>query len=102
MKLLPSKSATEIVPITLQFGDELAEGETLVTPTVTLYALKGLDANPNARVLGTPQVMGSDVFFTFQNGVLAEDYFIVGKVTTSNNQTLELAAVQPIRDLADI
>lgn len=100
MKVFQLKSPTENVSILLGFGDYLAEGETLSSPSLSVRALNSLDVNPSAR-FSTPTVVGEDVYILMTGGVLGEDYEGVCQVTTSNSQKLELAFIQMVRDIRD-
>lgn len=53
----PIDSTVQIQTVGVDFGDFLAPGATLAgEPTVTIAVVQGLDATPNSRLLGNPQI----------------------------------------------
>lgn len=103
MKRLHPIDVTEQVPVTFEFIEELAEGEALSTPVVTVTAVRGLDTSPSARLVSAAQVVGSDIVVMFGNNpVRGETYLLECTTQTSNSQKLTTVALLPVRDLADL
>jgi len=100
MKEFPPKAPTERVPLTFEFDEQLADGETLTTSTVTIRATRGLDASPAAVLFGGPTIVGTVVQHLVAGGVLAEIYEVTCTANTTS-QILVLRGTLPVRDPSD-
>lgn len=103
MKEVTAKSPAERVPLTFDFSDQLAEGESVTgSPVITVRAVRGLDSTPASRLSGPATIAdGSVVQQLFQGGLLHELYEVHCVASTNNSQTLELVQLLPVRDPAD-
>lgn len=104
MKEVTSKTPTERVPLSFDFADQLAAGETITgTPTLTIHDTRGLDSvNPlSFATSGSVAINGSIVQQLVTGGKLGEIYQVTCSASTNNNQILELAVLLAIRDIAD-
>lgn len=101
MKELAPKSPAERVPVLFDFTDQFSETEAITTAVVTVRGLRGLDASPSSKLVGSPVILGAAVNQVFNNGVLGEVYELRCVATTNQNQILELIGLQAIRDPSD-
>ena len=74
------------------FTSQLAVGETLVTPTVTVTVYSGVDASPLSMLSGSATVSGKQIRQLFTGGTAGVIYDLRCGVTTSAGQTLEQTA----------
>lgn len=103
MNPLSPKAPAEKVPVTFDFSDQLADGELIVSGSVTVEAraVFGYDASPSSRLAGSPAVDSGVVQQLFDGGVLGEHYVLTCTAPTNNSQRLVLVALLPVRDPAD-
>ena len=88
-KRLDNVTVGEKVVITFDFAKELAIGETLGAPTVTVSVLSGVDADPAALKNGAAVVSGTGVLQPVVALLPGVDYELVCLCPTSNvNKTL--------------
>ena len=84
--------ALETSTFTFDFAALLGTGETISTVTWSMTALLGIDTSPASRLVGTPQVSGTQVLQRIGTAVAGETYRILATITTSASQTLTLYA----------
>lgn len=91
----------EAVVLTFNLGTDtaLASGETLATPAVSFAVRKGEDADPDALIDGSPQVLGPLVLWKKRAdaGVPGADYTVRLEVDTSAGQHLVVVGLLVIR-----
>jgi hypothetical protein len=84
------KTSTEVVDLSVDFKNRLADGETLqsaTTWTATVYS--GTDPSPGDVISGSASVSGTKAVQRVHQGVDGVTYCLLAKVTTSNGQELE-------------
>jgi hypothetical protein len=101
----PDKGTAEQLSYVMDFVNELAAGETLNSPAVTVAVSSDslvADATPqNIYVAASAQAQGSKVGFQLHNGVNGCLYLIKITVSTSNAQTLEARALVLVKDATE-
>lgn len=100
MEDLAPKGPNEDVTVVFEFGDYLGSTEVPVSSTFNIYALRGTDPTPSAR-LSVGVISGKDIVVMFSDGVRGEDYLIHCNAVTNQGQTLTLSSTMPVRDPAD-
>ena len=81
------KFPTEIFGIEYSFVDNLAEGDTLSTATVTVYDEDGNDVS-SSFISGSVSVVSPCVYFTVKNGIADVSYELVIKGTSTASDVL--------------
>ena len=90
------KFVNEIKPLSFDFSQVLASGETLSTSTCSVLVIDGVDANPSALLSGGTSIVSSTVYQQVQNGVSGVTYRLVVTVTTSSGSTLVALGDLPV------
>src|ERR1700676_2325359 len=85
---------TEQVVLSFDFSPALAIGETLVTQTVLITLVAGVDATPSSRLIGLPSISGSVVMQAIGTLQAGATYDIVATVVTSTGEILTTNAHQ--------
>ena len=81
------KRPTELGPVTFDFSQSLAAGETISTQVVAATVYSGTDANPSAIISGAATVSGKVVSQKLTGGVSGVLYQLVCTITTSAGNT---------------
>ena len=95
---LPNKYLGELKPITFDFSDLLAVGETISTQVVAATVYSGTDASPSSLISGSATASGAVVTQKVTAGTLGVIYELTCTITTSNSNTylqVGLLAVVP-------
>lgn len=95
---LPNKLAGETKPITFDFSDVLASGETISTQGVAATVYSGTDASPSSLISGSATASGAVVTQKVTAGTLGVIYELTCTITTSLSNTflqVGLLAVVP-------
>lgn len=85
---------SEQVALSFDFSLAIQAGTTLSSPTVTISLVSGIDATPNARLIGGPAVVGNSVVQMVGSLQPAATYDILATVLTSTGETLQVNAHQ--------
>ena len=85
-------AALETSTFTFDFAALLGTGETISTATWSIAALVGFDTAPLSRLIGSPQITGTQVLQRIGTCVAGETYRITATISTSAGQTLTLYA----------
>lgn len=94
---LSNKDPEEVVVVTFDFTDRIAQGETLSGPVVTVAVRRGADLNVAQVPNGAPSISGATVLQSVKAGVHDADYGLKCKVT-AGARTLVLGGVLPVRN----
>jgi hypothetical protein len=86
--VLPSKPVGETVPVTFNFLDLLAFGESITGATVAATVFSGTDSTPDDILSGLPVKSQVDVVQIVTGGVAGVIYEITCAVTTSDSNVL--------------
>lgn len=92
------KRPTELGPVTFDFTNSLASGETISTQSVAATVYSGTDANPSAILSGSATASGKIVSQKLTTAVSGVLYQLVCTITTSagnNYQQSSYLAVVP-------
>ena len=101
----PPTSPGEIQPFSIDFGSQLAVGETLVgTPVAQLVVINGVDASPGSSVIGAAVINGTlvsqNIGGVAPGGLQPEVvYNLILTATTSSGKTLVNNAHIPCADI---
>ena len=94
--LLPSETQT----LKVDFGDEMAVGETISTQSVAATVFSGTDSSPSSIISGSASVSGTEVSQKIAAPASAGNiYTLTWTITTSLSQTLKksgLVAIAPV------
>lgn len=82
--IFSDKATTELVPLTVSFGDRLQYGETLNGATVTCVAISGTDPAPSNLLSGIATYTATTVTQNVMGGVAGVTYMLIFLVTASN------------------
>ncbi len=94
----PAKDPAERLVATFDYHEEIDDGETIASATLTCTLLSGTDVNPDAVLYGTPTIAGGAVLQFFSGGVDGAVYILRCQATLSpTGRVLVLAATLPVR-----
>ena len=96
------KFVTEIKPLSFDFSQVLATGETLSTASCSVLVIDGVDANPSNLLSSGASIVGSKVYQQVQNGVAGVTYRLVVTVTTSAGSTLVALGDLPVYSTTEV
>jgi hypothetical protein len=96
------KFTAEIKPLSFDFSQVLASGETLSTATCTVLVIDGTDSNPSNILSGGATIIGTKVYQQVQNGVAGVTYRLVATVTTSASNTLVALGDLPVYSTTEV
>jgi hypothetical protein len=82
------KFVAENKPLSFEFSEVLASGESLSTASCSVLVLDGIDASPSNLLDGSATITGTKVYQRVQAGVAGVTYRLVATVTTSAGSTL--------------
>ena len=87
------KDPAEKVVLTFDFTSELATGETLVAPSISVSVSQGADISPSAMLNGSPTLDATSkmVLQPVQAGIANVDY--VFKVSSATTNTTSVASL---------
>lgn len=85
-------AALETSTFSFDFAAMLGMGETISTSDWSIAALTGVDQAAASRLLGAPQISGTQVLQKIGTAIAGETYRITATITTSASQTLTLYA----------
>lgn len=92
MAAFPDKDPNDDIDVSFDWTDELAEGETISTATVTV--------DPSGELTIQPAVINGGLVSTrIAAGVLGKTYWLTFQITTSLGNTLNRKASQAVADL---
>jgi len=83
---------TEQVVLSFDFSPAIAAGETLVTSTVSIVLVAGVDATPASRLIGSPSIAGLIIMQMVGTCQSVATYDIIATVVTSAGETLTMNA----------
>lgn len=86
---LPNKLAGETKPVTFDFSDVLASGETISTQVVAATVYSGTDAAPSSLISGSATASGAVVTQKVTAGTLGVIYELLCTITTSLSNTFQ-------------
>ncbi len=94
------KQSDEIFPITADFSDVLATGETITEESseVIAYDSNNIDVSSTILVADSKSVLGSTLLIKVQAGIDGKKYKITFKAVTSNNNIYELDVIMIIKN----
>ncbi len=90
------KTPTEARTITFDFTAEVPEGVTIGSPSITATLLDGPDTGAAALVIGGNLVTGKLVLVLISGGLEGSNYRLLCRVTGSDGQQIEIAAMLPV------
>lgn len=90
--VLPSKAVGETLPVTFNFLDLLAFGESITGATVAATVFSGTDASPSDVLSGLPVTSTVDAVQVVTGGVAGVIYELTCTVTTSDSNVLTKSA----------
>ncbi|MEF8769398.1 phage fiber-tail adaptor protein [Candidatus Accumulibacter contiguus] len=93
----PAKDPEEALVAEFSYANEIQEGETIVSVSVSCSVLAGADSNPAAVLNGTPTLSGSSVLLPFHAGLDGVNYRLRCVATLSSGRILVRAANLPVR-----
>jgi hypothetical protein len=96
------KFVTEIKPLSFDFSQVLATGETLSTASCSVLVIDGVDANPSNLLSSGASIVGNKVYQQVQNGVAGVTYRLVVTVTTSAGSTLVALGDLPVYSTTEV
>lgn len=92
---IPAKDYLERFPIQFDFTNALG-GETVTSVTVSAEVESGVDADPNAILVGTSGVLDGVVTQWVGGGLIGTTYHIRCSIQTSTTRVLVAALSMPI------
>ena len=96
------KFVTEVKPLSFDFSQVLATGETLSTSSCSVLVIDGVDASPSNLLSGGTSIIGNKVYQQVQNGVAGVTYRLVVTVTTSAGNTLVALGDLPVYSTTEV
>jgi hypothetical protein len=81
-------ASLETAVFTFDFGRLLGVSETVLTVTWLVESLFNVDLTPASRLIGSPQIVGTQVLQKIGTAIAGETYRITATITTSASQTL--------------
>ena len=96
------KFVAEIKPLSFDFSQVLASGETLSTASCSVLVIDGVDASPSSLLSGGTSIIGSKVYQQVQSGVAGVTYRLVVTVTTSSGSTLVALGDLPVYSTTEV
>ena len=90
------KFTTEVKPLSFDFSQVLASGETLSTASSSVIVIDGTDASPSKLLSGGTTIIGSKVYQQVHNGTAGVTYRLICTVTTSAGSTLVAVGDLPV------
>ena len=96
------KFTTEVKPLSFDFSQVLASGETISTATCTVLVIDGTDSNPSNVLSGGTSIIGFKVYQQVQSGVAGVTYRLVTTVTTSAGNTLVALGDLPVYSTTEV
>ena len=97
MQIFTPKQPGETLNIGFDFSDVLSPAETLVSATVTVSVLRGIDAHPENLKSGDAQILGTVASQFITGGVSDVTYLLSCSAVTSDPQTLINEGVLEVR-----
>jgi bifunctional N-acetylglucosamine-1-phosphate-uridyltransferase/glucosamine-1-phosphate-acetyltransferase GlmU-like protein len=96
------KFTAEIKPLSFDFSQVLATGETLSTAICTVLVIDGVDASPSSLLSGGASIIGSKIYQQVQSGTAGVTYRIVATITTSAGNTLVALGDLPVYSTTEV
>jgi hypothetical protein len=96
------KFTTEVKPLSFDFSQVLASGETLSTASCSALVIDGTDPTPSNLLSGGTSIIGSKVYQQVHNGVAGVTYRLVATVTTSAGNTLVALGDLPVYSTTEV
>jgi len=90
------KFTTENKPLSFDFSQVLATGESLSTASCSVLVIDGTDASPSNLLSGGASIIGSKIYQQVHNGTAGVTYRLVATVTTSAGNTLVALGDLPV------
>jgi bifunctional N-acetylglucosamine-1-phosphate-uridyltransferase/glucosamine-1-phosphate-acetyltransferase GlmU-like protein len=90
------KFVAENKPLSFEFSEVLASGESLSTASCSVIVLDGTDASPSSLLSGSATITGTKVYQRVHNGTAGVTYRIIVTVTTSAGSTLVAVGDIPV------
>ena len=90
------KFVAENKPLSFEFSEVLASGESLSTASCSVIVLDGTDASPSGLLSGSATITGTKVYQRVHNGTAGVTYRIIVTVTTSAGSTLVAVGDIPV------
>jgi hypothetical protein len=96
------KFTTEDKPLSFDFSQMLATGETISTASCSALVIDGTDASPSSLLSGSATISGTKVYQRVHNGTAGVTYRLVMTITTSASNTLVAVGDLPVTDPEDV
>ena len=96
------KFTTEVKPLSFDFSQVLASGETISTATCTVLVIDGTDPTPSNILSGGASIIGSKIYQQVQSGVAGVTYRLVATITTSAGNTLVALGDLPVYSTTEV
>ena len=95
-ELLLPKDVGETDVLTFDYTDSLAEDELILSATVTITVVQGVDASPSAVLSGGAQIATPYALQRVIGGVRNVTYLVSCAAVTDDSRTLVVAGLLPV------
>jgi len=96
--MLPNKVSTESIIVTFDFTNDLGQGETISSASVTSTVHQGADSNPSTMISGPAIISGSTVLQRIVGGISGVIYCLTCTITTNSSNIKVLKTTIPVND----
>ncbi len=94
--ILRAKKRVEVVPVIVDFSDEMLLGESISSAITYAVTYQGVDATPSDLLQSTPVLIGKTVKQLLARGVVGVVYSVIFQATLTSGRILERTTIQAV------